>query len=550
MKQIFAFFILVFTLITVSYQAVQTTTLDINSYDHENLEYSLASPYHTMLTHLYYLQKPINKPYLSAKALDPGTKISDDEKQLAMRLKAIFDGKGLTIDFNTLPKNSDYIDSTTKLAIYYPFPKYKEIFLEKDGNKWFYSKYTVSKINTIYDGMFILGTAELASKIPFQLWQILSTIVLVILSVLVFIVLNVLLKKLLDIISKKYWNHALDVRIGKGVSRPIVLVIVLIAVEQLLPITQLGTKVIQYSFTGISVVLSIAFSILLYNISTLILTIVTKPDISTDNKVTTITLNSNVQLVSFLVKTFKVLIVITGIVLVLNSLTVNITAVLAGLSIGGLALALAAQDTVKNLFGSVMLFIDKPFKVGDYIKGDNIDGLVEEIGFRSTRIRTFEDSLIYIPNGRLADMTIDNYGLRKYRRFRTVIQIEYNSHPPAIEAFVAAIRKTVEDHELSRKDVLEVALNDFGSTSLNILLFVYFYVPTWSDELQLRQQLVLDILHLADKLGIRFAYATQNIHIESQAIHDIKSGNIGQKDHKKIVEEYFENKNKEKPTEN
>lgn len=543
---------IVIFVVIVAFVQVPTlsTTLDINSYDHENLEYSLASPYHTMLTHVFYLQKQTYRPYLSAKALDQGAKISNDDKQLAIRLKAIFDGKGLTIDFNSLPKNADYIDSTTKLPIYYPFPKYKDIYLEKEGNKWYYSKNTVNKINAMYDGMFILGTAELASKVPFQLWQILSTIVLILLSGLVFVLFNVFVKKVLYFFSKRYWQFELESRICKGVSRPFAAGLVLIALEQLLPITQLGTKVMQFSLTGISVMMSIVFTVLLYNISTLILNLVTKSKQDIVDIESPSSPNSNTQLLSFLVKTFKVLIVITGVLLVLNSLTVNITAVLAGLSIGGLALALAAQDTVKNLFGSVMLFIDKPFQVGDFIKGEKIDGLVEEIGFRSTRIRSFDDSLIYIPNGRLADMTIDNYGLRKFRRFRTVIQIEYNSYPPAIEAFVAAIRKTVEDNEFSRKDMLEVVLHDFGSSSLNILLFVYFQVPTWSEELRLRQQLVFDILHLAKKLGIRFAFPTQSIHIESEEVIQERSVIQAQKDHKKIVEEYFEQKNKEKPEEN
>jgi len=290
--------------------------------------------------------------------------------------------------------------------------------------------------------------------------------------------------------------------------------------------------------------MSIVFTLLVYNISNLILTIVHLKDDKYLSK------SSNVQLVSFLVITFKVITVITGIVLVLNSFTINITGVLAGLSIGGLALALAAQDTVKNLFGSVMLFIDKPFKVGDYIKGELIDGEVEDIGFRSTRIRTFEDSLIYIPNGRLADMTIDNFGLRKFRRIKAVIQIDYNSYPPAIIAFTEAIRKIITDHPLSRKDFLEVNLNSFGDSSMNILMLVYFNIPTWQEELRLRQEVFLQVLELAKKLGIRLAFPTQIIFMENEEILTKRTQLQTEKDHRNIVAEYFENKNKEKPTEN
>jgi len=544
MKQAIFIFVAIFFVLFLTNSPLRSAFSDINSYDSENLEYSLSSPYHTILTHLFYLQKQTYKPYISAKALDPGTKISDDEKQLTLRLKAIFDGRGLNVDFNIIPRNEDYIDTTTNLPIYYPFPKFKDIYLEKDGNKWFYSKKTVSRINAIYDGMFILGTAELASKLPFQLWQILSTLVLLVFSVFLFILINFLSKKIIHFVVRKYWSKEINIKKCDAVSRPITIFIVLIAFEQLLPITQLGIKIMQFSLTGISVSMSIVFTLLVYNISNLILTIVHLKDDKYLSK------SSNVQLVSFLVITFKVITVITGIVLVLNSFTINITGVLAGLSIGGLALALAAQDTVKNLFGSVMLFIDKPFKVGDYIKGELIDGEVEDIGFRSTRIRTFEDSLIYIPNGRLADMTIDNFGLRKFRRIKAVIQIDYNSYPPAIIAFTEAIRKIITDHPLSRKDFLEVNLNSFGDSSMNILMLVYFNIPTWQEELRLRQEVFLQVLELAKKLGIRLAFPTQIIFMENEEILTKRTQLQTEKDHRNIVAEYFENKNKEKPTEN
>lgn len=102
----------------------------------------------------------------------------------------------------------------------------------------------------------------------------------------------------------------------------------------------------------------------------------------------------------------------------LNTLDVNIATIIAGLSVGGLALALAAQDTVKNFIASVMIFIDKPFKIGDTIKGDNFEGTVQEVGFRSTRIKTADESLVYIANAKLSEMTIDNKGYRVFKNTR------------------------------------------------------------------------------------------------------------------------------------
>ena len=141
---------------------------------------------------------------------------------------------------------------------------------------------------------------------------------------------------------------------------------------------------------------------------------------------------------------------------------------MATLSIGGLAFALAAQDTIKNFFGSLMIFVDKPFQVGQWITAPGIDGTVEEVGLRSTRIRTFSNSLIYVPNGKLADATIDNHGLRAYRRFSTQLAITYDTPPELIEVFVEGLRKIVLDHPTTWKDNFHIYMNDLNSHSLDI----------------------------------------------------------------------------------
>ena len=192
----------------------------------------------------------------------------------------------------------------------------------------------------------------------------------------------------------------------------------------------------------------------------------------------------------------------------------NPTALVAGLSIGGLAIALAAQETIKNLFGSITIFADRPFKVGDWILADNIEGDVEEIGFRSTRIRTFSHSVVYIPNGRLADMTIDNFGMRIYRRFRTHIGLTYDSHPDTIKAFVHGIRELVARNPRTRKDFYGVNLNEFGASGLQILLYIYFEVQTTQEEWEAREEMMMHILDLAHLLELRFAFPTHTVHVE------------------------------------
>jgi MscS family membrane protein len=162
-----------------------------------------------------------------------------------------------------------------------------------------------------------------------------------------------------------------------------------------------------------------------------------------------------------------------------------------------------------------MIFLDRPFQVGDWISSDGIDGTVEEVGFRSTLVRTFRNSLTSIPNGRLADHTIDNHGLRVYRRFNTHIAITYDTPPAVITTFVEGLKKIVTDHPDTRKDYFEIHLHEMGSSSLNILFYIFFQVPTWTDELICRHQVLLQVLRLAEALGVRFAFPTQTLHMET-----------------------------------
>ena len=213
-------------------------------------------------------------------------------------------------------------------------------------------------------------------------------------------------------------------------------------------------------------------------------------------------------------KVTKVGIVVAGFIILGDSFGLNMKNLLAGLGIGGLAFAFAAKDTISNIFGSLMVILDRPFNVGDWIKvNGHEEGLVEEVGLRSTRVRTFYDSIISIPNGSLANVNIDNYGQRKYRRLSTQIGIQYDTPPEKIEAFCEGIRQIIVTHKWTRKDYFHVYLNELGGSSLNILLYVFWQVPSWSKELSERHRLLLDILRLGHELQVEFAFPTQTVHL-------------------------------------
>jgi MscS family membrane protein len=187
--------------------------------------------------------------------------------------------------------------------------------------------------------------------------------------------------------------------------------------------------------------------------------------------------------------------------------------VLAGLGVGGLAVALAAQQTIANLIGSLIIMVEKPFKVGDSIKLKGIEGIVEGVGFRSTRIRTTYNSLVTIPSSQVVSSTIDNMALRDYRQIKIELNLTYDTPIEKIKAFVAGVKHIIESHPDTRKDNFQVFFYQFGSHSLDISVEFFLQVPDKMVELTERQRIFLDILRLSEDMKVEFAFPTQTLHI-------------------------------------
>jgi len=221
-------------------------------------------------------------------------------------------------------------------------------------------------------------------------------------------------------------------------------------------------------------------------------------------------------LVPLIRKSLKTFVVAVGVIAVGDALSLDMKGLLAGMGIVGLGVSLAAKDTLSNLFGSLTVLLDRPFRIGDWVNiNDGIEGMVEEVGLRSCRIRTFHNSLITIPNGILTNAHIDNYGMRTYRRFTTNLGVQYDTPVEKIEAFCAGIRALIVKHPKTRKDYYQVYLNSLGASSINILLYVFFVTDDWAEELKERHRLITDILRLAKEMGVQFAFPTQTLHMIS-----------------------------------
>jgi len=219
------------------------------------------------------------------------------------------------------------------------------------------------------------------------------------------------------------------------------------------------------------------------------------------------------------------IVIIAGLTL-LSSVGINVTGFVATLGVGGLVLAFAAKDSVENLFGSVMVLVEKPFKIGDWIRVADVDGEVEEIRLRSTRIRTFEDSVIVLPNSILLTKGIENFGMRRYRRLRTTIGVTYDTPPDKLDQFTNRIREMLFSHPHIWNEKRLVYFNDFAASSLNILVYCFIMATNWQEELEIRNEILLQIIRIADEMEVEFAFPTQVVRVKENDAPKLPYGGI------------------------
>ena len=218
-------------------------------------------------------------------------------------------------------------------------------------------------------------------------------------------------------------------------------------------------------------------------------------------------------LVPMVRKTFKGVVLIFTLLNIAPLFGLEIGPLLAAVGVGTVALGFAFKNTIENVFGSVTVILDKPFQVGDWVVYNGVEGTVESVGMRSTRVRTFYNSLVTIPNSVLITEKVDNYGMRKYRRWSTTFGLSMSTPPALIDAYCEAIRELIREHPYTRKDYYQVWLNTFGDSTYNIMIYVFWEAPDWQTELRERHRFMIDVLRLSEKMGIEFAYPTQTLYL-------------------------------------
>lgn len=223
--------------------------------------------------------------------------------------------------------------------------------------------------------------------------------------------------------------------------------------------------------------------------------------------------NFDNQLMPILQKGTRSIIWMMGIIIGLNNAGYDVNALIAGLGIGGIALAMAAKDTISNVFGGMMVFIDKPFRINERIKIDGYDGTVVEIGLRCTRIKTLEGRIVTVPNNKFTGNEVENVTVEPTRKVVLNLGLTYDTKPDRVQFAISQLKEIAANHEFVDENYL-VSFNGFNDSSLNIL-FIY-YIKKEGDILNTQTDMSLEILSRFNNHNLEFAFPTQTVHAQIQ----------------------------------
>ena len=494
------------------------------AFSQENVQVDLSNPNATLYTHLYFLQTATYNASKAAITIHGLPKKEAIEK--AIKIKEVLDGRGLFIDFKQVPADPNFLDTISgvnegldKLKNrFYPFPqRMPEIYVEKEGTRWFYSKETIDLIDQIYEDTFPWQFTYLQKEFPnffkkivygVKIWKPIGVLLLLVLCILLFYILDpilfYILKKTQKLIVRKPSLKSFEVL--HELARPLVFIILIQVIKKVIPSLQL-LKITDFLFLGLSIAETIFWIFVFLKLMKVVLSLYKDFAVKTYTKL-------DEQLAPILKKILDGLVVLIGLLHILTLFGVDPVTVLAGASIGGIAVAFAAQDSVKNLIGTIVIFLDKPFHIGDWIKIGGVEGTVENVGLRSTRIRGSDTSIFQIPNSIITESEINNMGLRLFRRYRTELGIRYDTPPELIEAFVHGIRELIVMHPNTRSESYNVEFTGFGDSALLILLNVYFKKLDWGSEQSSKHRLHVGIVKLAKALNVEFAFPSSTLMIE------------------------------------
>ncbi len=467
---------------------------------------------------VFYWQQPgttdLSK---AARCFDPSGRTPSQLQALAKKTKSVYDTRGLFVDMDALPDDPEFAPAAddNRVAVHPDLPRV--VLARNDDGKWYWTEASLSTIERLFaeeTGLLQGFVASLpqAFRQPVmgvQFWQLLGIVLLVVVGMVLRVIVRAIVanrvKRLAQAVGQRWASNLAETAAG-----PLSTLAMAVAFRVTYPVLMLPVSLALVLSIAVRVLMVLAVVWGLYRLVDLLSDRMQARAADTDTKL-------DDQLVPLVRKSLKVMVVIGGALFVLQNLQVDVGSLLTGLGIGGLAFAFAAKETLANFFGSIMIFADRPFQIGDWIVVGGAEGIVEEVGFRSTRIRTFYNSVITVPNATFNDAQVDNYGQREFRRTFTTLNLTYDTTPDQMQAFCEGVRAIIMANPHTRKDYYEVHMSGFGAHSLDVMVYFFFKVASWSDELRERHNIYLEIMRLAREVGVEFAFPTQTLHVDKLA---------------------------------
>ncbi|WP_196886543.1 mechanosensitive ion channel family protein [Aureivirga sp. CE67] len=487
----------------------------------QEIKTDLSSPRATVYNHLHYLQpENFNEAQASKSFLLEDLKKAGEK---AVKLQKIIEGRGLHVDIQKIPNDANHKDTIgyNVKNSYTLFPvRMPEIGVEKVDGKWYYSKETINSIDKLYDEVYPWYIASVQKFIPakfgnkkilgLELWQHTIGGILTVFIILFYFIFKriayLLLRKGQVLLAKKIKVQANDILLK--IARSFTLIMIIIILKKVIPSIQLAFSVNSILFMILNITETVFWIYAFLKIVKYGMCVYEQATLESKSKL-------DDQLVPILNKFLKGIVIFVGGLNLLTVFGISLTTVLGAASIGGLAFAFASQDTVKNLIGTFMIFLDKPFQIGDWIETDGVVGRVEEVGFRSSRIRAADASIFQIPNSRLSEMIVQNNKLLKnLRRYQTELGVRYDTPPKLLESFIEGIREIARKQENVHDKLINIEFSGFGDSALLILVNVYFHKTDWGEVEAEKHEFHLAILNLANNMGVEFAFNSTTLMIE------------------------------------
>jgi MscS family membrane protein len=476
-------------------------------------ENQCKNPRMAISTFLDNLQLNHWKPTIAASC------ISKDEL-IAIKLKKILDTKRIFIDYEKIPTDENFINEK-QLSRFSIDERIPEIIFQKNKDEWQLTERSKQFVINEYSATFSTHVLMIIDSLPpvffkrimgFELWQYLLLMSMLFFSWLIGRIVDKLISgQLIKYLrSRKVSFDPLKIII---LRTPIVWITISLVFMAGLPDLQLPIKPSQFLHFAVNFILSFAVVLLFSRIIDLTCDFFINRASKTNSKL-------DDQIVPLARRAGKTLVWLLGTIFILQNIGIEVTALVAFGSVGGVAVALASKDTVENLFGSLIVFIDQPFQIGDWVNIDgSIEGVVEEVGFRSTLIRSFEGSMISVPNAKIAHCAVNNYNKRERRRFKTTLSLRYDTPRYKIEQYLAKVREYLSNNPNVYQDGVFVYLNSMSTSSLDIMVYTFFEVPGWREELVAKEDCFLTFMKLAEELEIGFAFPTTTIELEQKSLN-------------------------------